>query len=100
MSLEQRGNNRYYYRKVRRGRRVVSEYIGKGEFGALLWQADKVIHQQQAAKRKAWAKERQRIEAADALVDELASVLHDLMVATLVANGYHQHKRQWRKRRD
>jgi len=100
MGLEQRGSNRYYYRKVRRGRRVVSAYVGKGEFAALMWQADKHIKAHQEAKRQAWAAERARIESADTLVDELAMMAHDLLVETLELNGYHQHKRQWRKKRD
>ena len=39
MGLEQRGNATYYYRKKRRGVRVVSEYVGRGElaqFAALI----------------------------------------------------------------
>ncbi len=100
MGLESRGNNRYYYRKRRVGRRVVSEYVGKGEYAALLWQADKHIKAQQEATRVAWRAERAKIEAADELVKDVERVVRAVMVETLQAAGYHRHKRQWRKRRD
>lgn len=99
MGLEARGNNRYYYRKVRRGRRVVSEYVSGGDYAALLCAADTHIKAQQDAQRRAWQAERERIEAADELVNELGGVVHRLVVETFEAAGYHQHKRQWRKRR-
>lgn len=35
MGWEQRGNGEYYYRKARRGGRVVSEYVGRGDFASL-----------------------------------------------------------------
>ena len=31
MGWEKRGNNKYYYRKKREGKRVISIYFGKGE---------------------------------------------------------------------
>ncbi len=79
---------------------MVSEYTGKGEYAALLWQADKRIKAEQDAKRAAWQAERARIEAADELVAEVGRVAHRLLTHELTAAGYHQHKRQWRRRRD
>ena len=43
---------------------------------------------------------RERDEALDASLDELAALADTLAAATLVAAGYHQHKRQWRRRRN
>ena len=38
MGWEQRGNNLYYYRKVRVGSRVKSTYVGRGEIAHLISQ--------------------------------------------------------------
>ncbi len=35
MGWERRGSSQYYYRKIRRGRCVVSEYVGSGELAIL-----------------------------------------------------------------
>jgi len=100
MSIETRGNNRYFYTKRRVGRRVVSTYVSGGSLGVLMYRVHQHEQQDRAEQRRAWAAERAKLEAADALLAELATVVHELMVATLHANGYHQHKRQWRKKRD
>ena len=38
MGWEQRGNNRYYYRKEREGSRVKSVYVGRGEIADMISQ--------------------------------------------------------------
>ena len=38
MGWEKRGNGLYYYRKKRMGQRVVSEYMGTGLFGSIVFQ--------------------------------------------------------------
>ena len=40
MGLERRGGGSYYYRKVRRGDRVVSEYVGGGPSAPLMARMD------------------------------------------------------------
>jgi hypothetical protein len=40
MGWEQRGNNRYYYRKVRDGSRVKSVHVGRGEIAYMVAQLD------------------------------------------------------------
>jgi len=99
MAIERKAGG-YVYRKTRHGRRIVSEYLGKGAYADTLVGLATVERQQQEQQRAAWVAERATIEAADALCDELASVVHDLLTAILTEAGYHQHKRQWRKRRD
>jgi len=100
VTWETRGNGRYYYRKVRDGGRVKSEYIGAGivaEAYARLDEIDRHERQRAAAEwRTTVERERQSI-AALAQVDELVK---SAVAAVLIANGYHTHKRQWRRKRD
>jgi len=47
-----------------------------------------------------WRQERERLEALDSLTAEMYEAAEVLAKATLLAAGYHQHKRgEWRKRR-
>jgi hypothetical protein len=100
MGMEQRGRTAYYYMKRRDGQRVISTYVGSGDRARLFAASDYHLQRAAAAERQAWAAERRRIEAADALIRARAAVLHDLTRVVLGDAGYHQHKGQWRKRRD
>jgi hypothetical protein len=100
MGMEKRRNKRYYYRKRRVGRRVVSEYAGSGYLAELEHTLQQVEHQERAERRAA-------IEALKAqLADppELAQYLRLvrlLMEASLVAAGFRQHERgDWRLARE
>ncbi len=99
MGLEQRGNNRYYYRKERDGTRIVSTYLGRGETAQLIAQCEHYRRLQATAERQAWVDERATIEAADAALLARERLLHDLITAVLREHGYHQHKGQWRRKR-
>jgi hypothetical protein len=103
MAYESRKGHKYYYRKERRGTRVVSVYCGSGSI-AELWEditALGVHRRQQEAVERA---------AARASLAELARTPPELVAllaeakrqtaAALQAAGYHQHKRgEWRKKR-
>lgn len=99
MGWETRGNGSYYYRKVRKGGRVVSEYIGAGDVAELLAKSDELDRQRRQLEAAEWRavveSDRQQAEAL-AEVDELVK---SAVAAVLIANGYHTHKRQWRKMR-
>jgi hypothetical protein len=94
MGWERRGGRRYYYRKARRGNVVRSVYIS--DFAAGL--ADLVDSQ-----RRAQSAEVRRFIAADRKEgDRIAAACSSLRGATrawLLAAGFHEHKRQWRRRR-
>ncbi len=97
MGMETRRNRRYYYRKERQGTRVISIYLGSGPTAHLIAQcaAQRIADARHA--RAAWKREHQRITAQAALVLSAAADVRALVHAVLLANGFHQHKRQWRK---
>lgn len=100
MSWETRGNNRYYYRRRKVNGRVESEYIGAGYLAELLAEGDELDRQRRQIDAAEW---RSTIEAdrrtAAALAD-VEDLVKSAVSAVLIVNGYHTHKRQWRKKRD
>ncbi|HID75771.1 MAG TPA: hypothetical protein EYP56_07215 [Planctomycetaceae bacterium] len=101
MAWEYRGKHGpYYYRSRRVGGRVVKEYLGRGEaahWAAMMDLWDKQQRQQQTDRH------RQRKAEEKALEDQLDNVCHLARLATwtqLLLSGYHNHKGEWRKRRN
>ncbi len=94
MGRERRNKNGlYYYRKVRRGRRVFSEYIPA--------QAVKLVEQlamAERARRTAALRQRQDFEAADAAAERAIALGRAMSADILTGAGYHQHKGQWRRK--
>jgi hypothetical protein len=100
MSWEQRDGRRYYYRKKRIGKRVVSEYVGTGllaEITADIDEEERRLKQDEAARLKAI---READKALDREIDAICAEVRDLIAVTMLATGHYAHKRQWRKRRD
>ncbi len=91
---------RYYTRSRRRGGRVVREYVGAGPAAELVALLDAQEREEREAAAAAWQAERRRLEDLDAPVAELCAVTDALATAALLLAGCHQHKRQWRRRRD
>src|SRR6185503_14465820 len=101
MGVEARhkAGNLYYYRKRREGDRVVSEYVGGGlvvDLERKREEIDKEIREAQALHLKA---ERMSAAEIDRALDEFCDTVDTLTTAVLISMGYHQHKRQWRRRR-
>lgn len=100
MAIESRRNgNVYYYRKRREGDRVVSEYVG----GGLLLHLSEYEDKRERLQREAAKLQQRRVRASmaeiDRQLDEFGEMVDLLVKAELLAMGYHQHKRQWRRRR-
>ena len=89
----------YYYRVRKLGGRVVREYVGTGRVAELAAQLDAIERETREAEAAAWRAEKARLEALDADVDALIGVTDLAATAALLAAGYHQHKRQWRRKR-
>jgi hypothetical protein len=94
MAWETRRNGGYYYRKVRDGNRVRSEYVPA--FCALL------------AESNALERRLQRVEvrglidndrAEDRKATEACRQIRGRVRSLLLAAGFHEHKRQWRRSR-
>ena len=102
MALETRGSRQYLYRKRRHGGRVVSEYVGIGSgYAAHLVQLLDAYERQEATeKREAWLDVVDDEERLDAMLDEVTAIVNTVAGAALLVSGYHQHKRQWRKKRE
>ena len=99
MAWEQRGNRSYYYRKRREGHRVISEYVGCGEFVEVIATLDAMARERRAMERQM---ERAELDEDRKLAREVGSVcssIRALTSATLVETGFRTHKGQWRKKR-
>lgn len=99
MGWEQRGNHSYYYRKERDGSRVKSIYVGRGELARLDALMLKMQQEDQKAERMRRIKELNALSPIDSNIHALSRLVSTLTEAVLIDAGFHQHKRQWRKRR-
>lgn len=91
--------NGYWYRSVRVGGQVRTEYLGAGDLGEML---AALARQRSEARRLEQAHLRAEQKAQldiDRQIDAVGSELRVLIRAVLNANGYHQHRGHWRKRR-
>lgn len=100
MGWELRNGKRYYYRKIRRGRRVVSEYVGTGEFVELLFKMDAIDRINKTHKKTAWKKKKDAVKKLSKDFNQLAKVIYSMARASLLISGYHSHKGQWRRNRN
>src|SRR5262249_40603970 len=95
-----RGDCKYFYRTCRVGSRVTHIYLGAGEAAV---QAATEIERRRAERvprAEAARHHRQQYEKAASTPAEAAPLTDLLAKGTLIALGYHQHDRTWRKRRD
>ena len=95
-----RGDRKYLTLATRVGGRVVHDYLGCGEEAL---QAAAEIERRRAertARSREAYQHRQPIPRSPEPLDDLARLTELLAKGTLIALGYHQHDRTWRKRRD
>ena len=89
--------NGYWYRSVREGQHVRTEYIGSDERARFAAIGDNERQQERAQERanlQAWAaQEGSGDKAVDAIVAQLKAVTDN----ALTASGYHKHSGTWRK---
>lgn len=98
MAWEQRRAQSYYYAKRREGGRVVSVYYGSGELAQAVAEITAAQRRSAMLTRTAEQERRTRDDRGRQIVRDVAGELRTVLAAVLVANGYHQHKRQWRRR--
>ena len=99
MGWEQKRGRSYYYRKVRVGGRVRSQYVGSGMLGQLCAADDANQRRERGVKRAADRAVRQAEAQIDHQLADAESALRELTQATLVAAGCHRHRGQWRRKR-
>ena len=101
MSWENRkGRGRYYTRSRRVNGRVRREYVGRGDLAEAIAAADDFKRKHKRSLAAAMDADRQRRDAADMLLNQLATATDLFVRAALELSGFHQHDRgQWRRSR-
>jgi hypothetical protein len=99
MGWEIRNGSCYYYRKERIGARVRSVYVGRGRIAGMTAALDGLQQDDHESERRKEQQERHTSQVLDASIESLEKLVSTLTEAVLIAHGFHQHKRQWRKKR-
>lgn len=100
MGWESRGVSSYYYRKERNGAHVRSVYVGKGEVARLDAALLAMQQEERRIQGSRLAADRAPFEAFDMDLDAISGVASTIVEAVMISAGFHQHKREWRKRRE
>ena len=90
---------RYYTRSRKVNGRVVREYVGGGEVGAMAARVDAINRERRQRERDAWRSEQEEMDTIDAAVDNVCQVADIVAKATMVAAGFYCHRGEWRRRR-
>ncbi|GIW86685.1 MAG: hypothetical protein KatS3mg108_1009 [Isosphaeraceae bacterium] len=89
---------RYYYKCRRVGGRVVTEYYGGGEAGAVMAHLQRLDNLDRAEARDDERARRQEDRDLDDALDALVAEARSQADALIEAAGYYRHRRQWRRR--
>lgn len=104
MALEWRGNNLYFYDKERDGGKVRSVYAGKGETALLFhWMREDRKREKEFEKQrknKEIMQDRAVEIEIESILDSFSEIAKVITDGFFLTNGFHQHKRQWRKKRN
>ncbi|MGM0488439.1 MAG: hypothetical protein ACQESR_16975 [Planctomycetota bacterium] len=90
---------RYYTRSRKVNGRVVREYVGGGEVGAMAARVDAINRERRHQERESWRLEQEEMDTIDASVDNVCQMADLIAQATMVAAGFHCHRGEWRRRR-
>jgi hypothetical protein len=100
MGWKQINGRSYYYRSVREGSRVRSEYFGTGEVASLVSQIDMINRYDRETERRAWKGEKGQADAEDRELSDWFDGIAAVADAAMIAAGFHKHHRgEWRRRR-
>ena len=101
MAWERRQRGTRYYTRTRRvGGKRIREYVGAGLAGELAAQHDARERERRSIETARARLDRERHHATDAAIVALCRDSDRMVRDVLVSLGYHQHKGQWRRRRD
>lgn len=99
MGWKSRKGKRYFYRSERISGRVISHYIGNGELAQIIDQFGQMRQEERELERAAEREYYAEFEAEDAEVERIEEMVSLLMKGALIADGFHQLKRIWRRKR-
>jgi hypothetical protein len=99
MGWEQRGKQSYYYRKKREGGRVRSVYVGRGAVAQVRAEIIQKEQLDRKTEREAFRSARQADAEIDRQLATAEAAISAITNARLLADGYHRHKGQWRRKR-
>jgi hypothetical protein len=94
MGWEQRGRNRYYYKKEREGSRVKSVYVGRGEMAQMISKFEASSAEVEKLLRVKTSIEAQESERIEAALDRAVELVQLFTEASLLTSGFHTHRRQ------
>ena len=100
MGWEQRGNNRYFYRKERDGSQVKSVFVGRGEIAHMVAQLQSSSPLLERFARSMKSPQQVQQEKAEAALEQASDLIELITQASLLSAGFHTHKRQWRRMRN
>jgi hypothetical protein len=99
LAWESYGNNKYYYRVRRCGKRILREYVGNGPEAEQAAQADALARQQRLAKQAAWNERKATLKHSTASMWTLGRRCDAVTYAALSNLGCYLHNyAQWRIR--
>lgn len=99
MAFERRRNKSYYYTKRRIDGKVHSAYVGAGYAALFAEQVNERVKADAERKRREWEAIKDEQQRLDQMVDDFSTLATAYADVLLLASGYRQHKRQWRKQR-
>ncbi len=99
MGWSKRGKNQYYYRKLWENGRAVNEYIGTGIAAEIIAEIDAERRQARHDDQESWQAMIQAVREIECAVTQVEDMVRRLTSSVLVINGFHTHKRQWRRER-
>lgn len=93
-------DGRYYTRSIRVGRQVIREYVGCGFVAEVAAQKDYQQREERDRTRTLLKAERDADRKQERILRKYCKSVDTILMQVLMAAGYHNHKGQWRRRRD
>src|SRR5262249_52460061 len=100
MGWENRKGRLYYYTKEWIGSRVISHYVRGRETAQLIAEIRRMRQEEREIEHDLKAEALAELEAEDREAERIAEMANTLMKGALIASGFHQHKRSWRRKRN
>ncbi len=99
MGFEFRHGRRYYYRKRRVGRHVISQYVGNSDRAETTIAIDEFARAESRLRRAQLGRMRAAQKEAEQQARALSGLVDALIKSQLTEAGFWRHKGTWRKKR-